>query len=57
MANTAYRATVFILYQISLLIGIALLPLGLVAEKIGVPFPLGKMFDRIDAAYERAMGH
>lgn len=55
MANSVYRTTVFILYQFSLLVGIALLPVGLVAEKIGIPFPLGKMLERIEAVYERAM--
>jgi len=53
MAATLYRAIVLALYQISIVLGIALLPVALVANRAGIPFPIGQLLDRIDSVYER----
>jgi hypothetical protein len=44
----------FALYQLSIVIGIALLPVALVAKRAGIPFPVGRLVDRIEAAYRQA---
>ena len=53
MAPKPYRALVFALYQFSLVLGIALLPVALVANRAGIPFPVGQFVDRIKAVYQR----
>ena len=54
MAPSPYRASVFALYQLSLVAGIALLPLALAAEQVGVHVPIGRVVDRLGDAYDRA---
>jgi hypothetical protein len=46
------RATVFVLYQLSLLTGIVLLPMALVMRKVGLSLPINRVIDRLEAAYE-----
>jgi hypothetical protein len=53
-APSPYRASVFALYQLSLVAGIALLPLALAAEQVGVHVPIGRVVDRLGDAYDRA---
>lgn len=53
MTASLYRACVFALYPISIVLGIALLPVALVANRAGVPLPIGRLIDRLDSAYER----
>ena len=47
------RATVFVLYQLSLLIGIVLLPMALAMRRIGIVLPVHRVVDRLETAYER----
>ena len=54
MGFNPYRALVFALYQFSIALGIVLLPVALVAEQAGVHLPVGRVVDRLGAAYERA---
>lgn len=54
MTASLYRATVLALYQISILIGIALLPVALLANRVGVPLPIDRLLGRLNSAYERA---
>jgi hypothetical protein len=54
MAPRLYTATVFVLYQLSLLLGILLLPVAMVARKAGVELPVHRLIDRLGAAYDRA---
>ena len=54
MGFNPYRALVFTLYQFSIALGIVLLPVALVAERAGVHLPVGRVVDRLGAAYERA---
>jgi hypothetical protein len=56
MASTAYRAGVFALYQLSIVFGIALLPVALLVRRVGVSLPLGRVIDRLGAAYEGCDG-
>jgi hypothetical protein len=44
----------FGLYQLSIVIGIALLPIALVARRAGIPIPVGRLVDRIETAYRQA---
>ena len=53
MTASLYRAFVFALYQISVVLGIALLPIALVANRAGIPLPYGQVITRLDSAWER----
>ena len=55
MAPKPYRALVFALYQFSIVLGIALLPVALVANRAGIPFPVGQLVDRLGAVYQRTI--
>jgi len=48
------RATLFALYQLTLIAGIALLPLALVTRQFGVKPPVDRMVTRTREAYEQA---
>ena len=51
MLKTASRATAFMLYQLSVLLGIVLLPVALAARRVGVHLPVGKLLDRLESVY------
>ncbi len=53
MIASLYRAAVLALYQISILLGIALLPVALAANRAGVSLPIDRLLGRLDSAYER----
>lgn len=53
MANRLYRVCVLALYQLSIVLGIALLPVALVANRVGISLPVGRLVDRLDTVYER----
>jgi hypothetical protein len=53
MASQVYRALMFVLYQFSIAVGITLLPVALVANRAGVPFPIGRLIEHIGDAYDR----
>lgn len=57
MASRLYRGAVFALYQLSLLLAIALLPVALVARRAGVTLPIHRAVDRLGEAYEGAAEH
>ena len=54
MIQRVYRGTLLALYQISLAVGILLMPLALVASRAGITLPVHKLIDRLDSAYEGA---
>jgi hypothetical protein len=54
MATAVYRAGVLALYQLSILLGIALLPFALLARRVGVSLPIGRVLERLDTAYTAA---
>lgn len=54
MMGLLQRATLFALYQTSILLGILLLPVALLARRGGVTIPIGRLVDRLGRAYENA---
>ncbi len=52
MIETAYRLSLFALYQFTIALGILLFPLALLARRAGVEFPLGRVVARLGNAYE-----
>lgn len=52
MSRTIRRGALFALYQLTVLLGIALLPVAMVARRIGVPLPVGRAVEGTKAAYE-----
>lgn len=54
MRSHLHRATVFVLYQLSLLTGIVMLPVALAMRKVGLTVPVHRVIDRVADAYERA---
>ena len=54
MESRLYRATLFVLYQLTVLVGIAFLPVALVARRVGVAVPIHRAIDRLETAYEGA---
>ena len=53
MVSRPYKATLFALYQLSLLVGIAVLPVAVVASRAGVELPIHRIITRLGEAYER----
>jgi hypothetical protein len=54
MIRKAYAALLLALYQFSILLGILLLPVALVARRAGVELPMDRLIDRVGTAYENA---
>jgi hypothetical protein len=52
METRLYRGTLLALYQLSLILGIALLPIALAARQVGVELPIHRMITRLGDAYE-----
>jgi hypothetical protein len=46
------RTSLFALYQTSIVLGIALLPVAILARRAGIQVPLGDLIDRLGDAYE-----
>lgn len=46
------RATLYVLYQLSILLGILLLPVALLLQRGGVTLPVHRVVERLDEAYE-----
>lgn len=51
MVNPIYRATVFALYQVSLLVGVAMLPVALAVRRVGLTLPVDRVVDRLRESY------
>ena len=54
MIQRVYQGTLLALYQISLAVGILLMPLALVASRAGITLPIHRLIERLDSAYEGA---
>ena len=54
MISRVYRATLFALYQLSILIGIVALPLALATRQVGLSLPVHRLLGRVEGAYENA---
>jgi hypothetical protein len=46
------RTGLFALYQMSIVLGIVLLPVALLARQVGVEVPVGTVIERLGTAYE-----
>ncbi|WP_435358387.1 hypothetical protein [Haloarchaeobius sp. DFWS5] len=53
MIHTATRAALFAAYQLSIALGIVLMPLALAMRRFGVSLPVGELVERTGGAYER----
>ncbi|WP_171814984.1 hypothetical protein [Halovivax ruber] len=53
MTTRAHRAAMFTLYQLTILLGILLMPIALLTRQAGVSFPIHRVIGRMEAAYER----
>jgi hypothetical protein len=56
MESRLSRITLFALYQLTVLVGIALLPFALVARRAGIALPIHRLIERLGAAYEARTG-
>jgi hypothetical protein len=56
MESRLVRTTLFALYQLSLLIGIVMMPIALVTRQVGFTPPIHRLVARLGNAYERAGG-
>lgn len=54
MIATLHRALLFALYQLTVVTGIALLPLAVAMRRVGISLPIGRLVDAVGAAYEHA---
>ena len=54
MIDLLQRATLFAAYQASIVVGILLLPVALLARRGGVTLPIGRVIERLGRAYENA---
>jgi hypothetical protein len=51
MIRAVSRAIVLLLYQLSIITGIALLPVALVIRQVGLSLPVNRIVDRLGAVY------
>lgn len=54
MTTTITRVTLFGLYQLTVALGIALLPLALAAKRVGVTLPIHRVIATVGDAYDEA---
>ncbi|NHN49037.1 hypothetical protein G9464_15750 [Halostella sp. JP-L12] len=54
MIQRVYRSTLFALYQISLALGILLMPFALAMNRAGVTLPVHRVVENLGDAYESA---
>lgn len=47
------RTVLFTLYQFSVIIGIILMPIALLARQSGIVIPIHRIVDRFESAYEQ----
>ncbi len=54
MAARLHTATIFALYQLTLLAGIVLLPVAMVTERLGLRLPIDRAVDGLNQAYDQS---
>jgi hypothetical protein len=54
MIDRAHRATLFALYQLTIALGICMLPLALGANRVGLRFPFHRLVEGLGSRYEAA---
>ncbi|MFC6906122.1 hypothetical protein [Halalkalicoccus tibetensis] len=53
MITRLHRATLFALYQTTVLIGLLMLPVALAMRRVGLTLPVHRLITRAERAYER----
>ena len=56
MIDRAHRATLFALYELSIALGIVMLPLAMAANRVGLRLPIHRIVDGLGSKYEAATG-
>ena len=54
MTNTAFRATALALHQLTVTLGIVLLPVALLAQRLGIRLPIRRLLEATERTYRRA---
>ncbi len=54
MVARLYTATLFALYQLTLLLGIVLLPVAMLTERFGLRLPMDRAVSGLNEAYDQA---
>jgi len=54
MIDRAYRATLFALYQLSIALGICMMPLAIAANRLGLRLPVHRLVEGLGSKYETA---
>ncbi|MFB6096392.1 MAG: hypothetical protein ABEJ74_03275 [Haloferacaceae archaeon] len=54
MINTPYRVSTYVLYQLTLLVGIVMMPVALLARRLGLRLPIRNLIEATGRAYENA---
>ncbi len=54
MRSRVHRITLFALYQLCLIAGIAMMPLAIAARQAGVTLPVHRLLGDVGEAYENA---
>ncbi|WP_226006245.1 hypothetical protein [Natrinema salinisoli] len=54
MISRVYHATLFALYQLCIMLGIAAMPLAIAARQAGLTIPVHRVLANVEAAYESA---
>jgi len=54
MIHSLHRHSLFALYQLTVALGILMMPIALVARRAGVRLPFGRIVDALGEAYEQA---
>jgi hypothetical protein len=54
MIETAHRAGLLVAYQFAVFLGILLMPAALLARRMGVTLPIGRIVRSLDDAYAEA---
>ncbi len=54
MITRVYRATLFALYQLCIVVGIAAMPLAIAARQAGFTLPVHRLLENVEGAYEAA---
>ena len=52
MITSVYRATLFALYQLCIVVGILVMPLAIAAQQAGVTLPIHRVLANVEEAYE-----
>lgn len=52
MKSRVYHASLFALYQLCIVIGIAVMPLAIAARQAGVTLPVHRLLESVEEAYE-----